>query len=139
MTSEQVFSINAAAKLTGYSLPTVRKRLPDLSRHGAVQVAGRWSIPLSALHTVGLMQRVVSNADKQVTSEALHSETINILDDLRGQLADALQRAAVAEALAGERERALERADRALLMLEGNTASRQPQAPRRGWLTRRDS
>jgi hypothetical protein len=56
------------------------------------------------------------------------------LTSLRSQLADALQRAAVAEAIAAEREKALERADRALLMIESGTPVSKPRRP---WFTRR--
>ena len=140
MTTEQTYSINAAAKLTGYSIPTVRKRLSDLRRYGAVQIDGRWQIPVSALHAVGLTQRVTSNGDSKDTGDALPSETISEIETLRGQLAEALQRAAVAEAVAAEREKALERADRALLMLEGARAVTEPPAaaerPSSGWLSR---
>lgn len=140
MTTEQTYSINAAAKLTGYSIPTVRKRLSDLQKYGAIQIDGRWQIPVSALHAVGLTQRVTSNADSKDTGDALPSETISELETLRGQLADALQRAAVAEAIAVEREKALERADRALLMLESSRGITEPHAAVQkrsiGWLSR---
>jgi hypothetical protein len=141
MTTEQTYSINGAAALTGYSLPTVRKRLPELGKYGAVQIDGRWQIPLSALHAVGLMSRVTSNPVSKENAGALDSETISELDALRGQLAEALQRAAVAEAVAAERERALERADMALRMLESRAGPVEPlsasQSPQRAsWLGR---
>jgi hypothetical protein len=142
MTTEPVFSINAAAKLTGYSLPTVRKRLPSLIEHGAKQVEGKWKIPLSALHGAGLMMRVTSNDDSQDSGNGLHSATTSDIETLRARLAEAEQRAAVAEALADERQRALDRADLAMRMLEARAAPVAPQTgagERRGlfsWLGR---
>jgi hypothetical protein len=127
MSSEQTYSINAAAKLTGFTIPTIRRRLPELKRAGATLRDNRWSIPLSALYAVGLMSKVEpideSKPDNKVSSKDLLSETI---DDLRQKLAQAEQRAAVAEALASEREKALERADRALLMLEAGKGETRP-------------
>lgn len=132
MSSEETFSINAAAKLTGFTIPTVRKRLPELKRAGAIQREGRWSIPLSALYACGLMSRVDSKELAKETDKPLLSETIETVNTLRAELAEALQRAAVAEAIASERGQALERADRALLMLE----AAQVDKPRKRWFTR---
>jgi hypothetical protein len=83
MSSQENFSINAAAKLTGYSLPTIRKRLPDLQAEGAVQVDGRWAIPLSALHACGLMSKVEGLS--KPAENPLHSETIKDLELLRAE------------------------------------------------------
>lgn len=134
MSSQESFSINAAAKLTGFTIPTIRKRLPELEKQGAQLLGTRWNIPLSALFAVGLMSKVESKADSKVSQQALQGETINEFTSLRSQLADALQRAAVAEALAIERAQSLERVDRAMLML---TAGTPVSKPRRGWFTRR--
>jgi hypothetical protein len=131
MSTEQTYSINAAAKMTGYSIPTVRKRLPELQRYGAVQIDGRWQIPLSALHAAGLTQRVTSNGESKNVDPDLLNETTTEVEGLRAQLAEALRRAEVAEAIAEERERALQRADKALLMLEGLRAPAGPTAPAR--------
>ena len=133
MSSQENFSINAAAKLTGYSLPTIRKRLPELKDEGAVQVDGRWAIPLSALHACGLMSKV--EGFSKDTAKPLHNETIEEIETLRAELSEALRRAAVAEAVAAERAAALERADRAMLAIEASAATK-----RRGWrLFRADS
>jgi hypothetical protein len=132
MSTEETFSINAAAKLTGFTIPTIRKRLPELEKAGAQLLGTRWAIPLSALFAVGLMSKVDSKTDKKLYGQTLQGETINELTSLRSQLADALQRAAVAEAIASEREKALERADRALLMIESGTTT---SKPRRRWFS----
>jgi len=107
MSSQETFTISGAARLTGYSLPTIRKKLPQLEKAGAVNIGGRWSIPLSALHACGLMSNVgeIVNTD----SKPLQTETISELENLRAELSEALRRAAVAEALANERAVALER------------------------------
>lgn len=140
MSSQQTFTLNGAAKLTGYSLPTIRRRLDALQKAGAIQQDGVWAIPLSALHSVGLMTKVDSNETPNETGQPLVTQTPNEIETLRGQLAEALQRAAVAEAVAIEREKALERADRALLMLEGSRAFTEAQTgaerPSSGWLSR---
>lgn len=141
MASEETFSINGAAKLTGYSIPTVRKRLEALAKAGAVQDDGRWQIPLSALYSVGLMVKVEGKSFEQVTGQALQAETINNIEALQVQLSDALRRAEVAEAVAAERLTALERADRALLMIEAlrpeSGAQSLEQATPKKWFHRR--
>jgi len=115
MSSEEIYSINAAAKLTGYSLPTIRKRLPALKKAGAAQRNGVWQIPLSALHAVGLMVKVEGgklpskDSGEEVTTLRLQVATLEA--ELQG-----------VKALAAEREKALERMDRALLAIEGRPA-----------------
>jgi hypothetical protein len=143
--SEETFSVNGAAKLTGFSVPTIRKRLPELKRAGAVMAGDTWAIPLSALHTVGLMVKVEGNAlpeiagqvAGQVAEQTFHPETRQEIEALRGALQVAETRAAVAEAVAAERLQALERADRALLMLEATIpAGERPTGSRRGLFRR---
>ena len=119
MSSEEIYSVVSAAKLTGYSVPTIRKRLDALAKAGAVQDDRQWKIPLSALHVAGLMSKVEGQAFESVSSESLQGWTVTEMQDLQGQLSEALRRAEVAEAVAAERLTALERADRAMLMLEG--------------------
>ena len=134
--TEETFSVNGAAKLTGFSVPTIRKRLPELQRAGAVMAGDSWAIPLSALHAVGLMAKVespqVETIPGQVTGQTLQVETRQEIERLRGALSAAEQRAAVAEAVAEERLKALERADRALLMLEAANASERRSGARGG-------
>lgn len=134
MSSEETFSINAAAKLTGYSVPTIRKRLGALSKAGAVQVeGGLWQIPLSALHAVGLMVKVEGEPLPGATSKPLAADIAEQVNALQVENGELLRRALVAEAVAAERLTALERADRVLLMLE----ARQPPAPSSDSLTAR--
>jgi hypothetical protein len=116
MSSQETFTVSGAARLTGYSLPTIRKKLPQLKDAGAVNIGGRWAIPLSALHACGLMSNVGESVN--TTSKQLQTETISELETLRAENSDLRRRAEVAEAIATERAAALERADRALLALE---------------------
>lgn len=123
MSTQPNFSINAAAKLTGYSIPTIRKRLPALKDLGAVQIEGSWQIPLSALHAVGLMVKVEGgevsskNNDEQVT-------------DLLQRVAHLETRVAVAEAVASERGDALADMRNAMRQLEGRPPAK------RSWFSR---
>lgn len=134
--SEETFSVNGAAKLTGYSAPTIRKRLPDLQRAGAVMAGDSWAIPLSALHAVGLMVKVEGQVSRKVEGQSFPLETRQEIEALRGALSAAETRAAVAEAVAEERLQALQRADKALLMIEAASASDRHTEPRRGLFRR---
>lgn len=134
--SEETYSVNGAAKLTGYSVPTIRKRLPDLQRAGAVMAGDSWAIPLSALHAVGLMVKVEGQVSGKVEGQSFSPETRQEIEALRGALSAAETRAAVAEAVAEERLQALQRADKALLMIEAASASDRRTEPRRGLFRR---
>lgn len=118
-----------AAKACGVSVSTLRRKRPELTAHGAAQTAHGWRIPVTALIALGLMDRTTgSHHDGQhdvpmtPTSDALTAQ----LDALRTALADAERRAAVAEAIAAERERMIQTQAMALRMLE---ASKTPATP----------
>ena len=134
MSSEEVFTINSAAKLTGYSLPTIRKRLPELQAAGASLIDGRWAIPLSALHKCGLMLKV--EGVSKPGSKSLQSETETELKALRAENERLRGERDVAQALAAERLESLTRerqqVDRLFLQLEAGTSTR-----RRKWLFNR--
>lgn len=139
--SEQVFTINSAARLTGFTIPTIRKRLPELQRAGAIQVGNSWAIPLSALYAAQLMVKVESKEFSTVASKNLLSMTTDEVKDLQAQLAEMKQRATLAEAIAAERKDALDVLKKAMLMLEAG-APRVPvnanvEVTRRGWFGRR--
>jgi len=123
MSTQENYSINAAAKLTGYSVPTIRKRLPALKKAGATQRDGSWNIPLSALHTVGLMVKVEGG---NVSSKAKDDE----VETLRRENSELKARAAVAEAVAHERGEALADLRNAMRQLEGRAPSK------RSWFSR---
>jgi hypothetical protein len=115
MSSEEQFSINGAAKLTGYSLPTIRKKLPALQDAGAVQIDGKWRIPLSALYACGLMSKVEGLS--KPAEDPLHSETINEIVTLR--LENERLRAELARA-----DDALGIAKQALKMIEAGASAK---------------
>jgi hypothetical protein len=130
-----------AAQACGVSLSTIRRKRPELKALGAAETAHGWQIPVTALITIGLMGRTtearhdtrVKPGVKPATagptknpsdtpSTALRAQ----LDALRIQLADAEKRAAVAEAVAAERERLIEVQQAALRMLEAPKPHAQP-------------
>lgn len=129
-----------AAKACGVSVSTLRRKRPELAAYGAAQTATGWRIPVTALIAVGLMGRTTdahheTRHDAPVQpvmtapivtggGDALAAE----LDALRGKLAEAEQRAAVAEAVAAERERIIQAQAMALRMLEAPKAPA-PTAP----------
>jgi hypothetical protein len=122
-----------AAKACGVSVSTLRRKRPELEAHGAAQTAKGWRIPITALIALGLMDRTTGSRhdgqhDTPMTpTMAPPSETLTAqLDALRTALADAERRAAVAEAIAAERERMIQTQAMALRMLE---ASKTPAAP----------
>lgn len=118
-----------AAKACGVSISTLRRKRPELAAHGAAQTASGWRIPVTALIALGLMGRT-SDAPHEARHEAsvtpaTKASTIvsddvltGELDALRVKLAEAEQRAAVAEAIAAERERIIQTQAMALRMLE---------------------
>lgn len=103
MTSERVYNISEASRLTGYTIPTIRARLPLLKKHGAIQTDKGWQIPESALHNAGLMAKVESSKITETAPASLQiptrSEDASLLSDLRDQRDAALLRASVAEAV----------------------------------------
>lgn len=127
-----VLGLAEAAKACGVSVSTVRRKRADLEELGATATQSGWRIPIAALIGSGLMPaatppphetRVLpskqplaqsDNATPSTAGKKLREE----LDTLRSRLAAAEQRAAVAEAVAAERERLIETQARALRMLE---------------------
>ena len=122
-----------AAKACGVSVSTLRRKRPELSAHGAAQTANGWRIPVTALIALGLMDRTTDArhetqhdaSTKPITTPPADA-LIAQLDALRTALADAERRAAVAEAVAAERERMIQTQAMALRMLE---ASKPPASP----------
>lgn len=114
-----------AAKVCGVSVSTLRRKRPELAAHGAAQTATGWRIPVTALISLGLMGRT-SDAHHEARHDTPTTATTRVVDDvltgeldaLRAKLAEAEQRAAVAEAVAAERERVIQTQAMALRMLE---------------------
>lgn len=110
-----------AASACGVSVSTLRRKRGELKELGAAETARGWQIPVTALITLGLMDRVTEPPSPGTPPDTLMGE----LDALRRQLAAAEQRAAVAEAVAAERERVIQTQAMALRMLEAS----KPPAP----------
>lgn len=122
-----------AAKACGVSVSTLRRKRPELAAHGAAQTATGWRIPVTALIALGLMDRTTdAHHESRHGSPAIPAMTATTtgagdaltgeLDALRIRLAEAEQRAAVAEAISAERERIIQTQAMALRMLEGTKA-----------------
>ena len=131
-----VLGLAAAAKACGVSVSTLRRRREDLEKLGAVATPSGWRIPIAALVGSGLMPPTTQPpthdgpmppliGGSDAPSDTLREE----LETLRVQLAAAEQRAAVAEAIAAERERLIESQAMALRMLEAPRATTPESAP----------
>lgn len=139
-------TLSAAATATGLSQSTLRRKRAEMLAAGARQTAkGAWEIPVPVLIQLGLMPAVTApdsppverveasmEARTQTPSDSLTAPLRAELDALRAELAEAKQRAAVAEAVGVERERLLQAKQeiisvqaQALRMLE--MAPEQPQ------------
>lgn len=125
-----------AAKACGLSVSTLRRKRSELEANGAAQTAKGWRIPVTALIALGLMDRTTdahheSRHDSPMTpTMTSHDEAlIAQLDALRTALADAERRAAVAEAVATERERTIQTQAMALRMLEASKTPATPTTP----------
>lgn len=139
LATQPALGLAAAAKACGVSESTLRRKRPDLLAAGAKQTAKGWSIPIPALIELGLMDRttlIPADSPSQPSQEAPTTASTPtpmepLVEALRAQLADAEKRAAVAEAIAEERERIISVQAQALRMLESsktpvaNTAARE--------------
>lgn len=135
-----------AAAACGVSVSTLRRKRLQLRELGAAETAKGWQIPVTALITLGLMDRVTAPSQATPSSSGLTgvmkplsdtpvdtpSNEIEALQaahmELKERLADAERRAAVAEAVANERERIIQTQASALRMLEAGTPSSHPPA-----------
>lgn len=135
-------SLARAVELCGVSRSTIQRRKAELVELGAEVTDKGWNIPIPALIGAGLLSNVtppdavskgVADTSKD-TPSAIPADIPEIVR-LRERLADAERRAEVAEAVAEERLRSLERADVALRMLEVGkaTPASAETLPRRRW------
>lgn len=141
-----VLTLSAAATATGLSQSTLRRKRAEMLKAGARQTEkGAWEIPVPVLIQLGLMPATTAPDSPPVESvEAFTAPTTQTpmetltaplraeVEALRAELAEAKQRAAVAEAVGIERERLLQAKQeiisvqaQALRMLE--MAPEQPQ------------
>lgn len=149
---EEILTLNRAAEVAGVSLSTMKRRREELRDHGAQQTAEGWRIPVSALIALGMLDKVNAGSEPQgnpqlrtpltpPTSEPPSStddDAHHLIGQLRAQLAEAEQRAAVAEAQAeeraqrladkdAERERLERQHERVLGLLEMRQTSPEPE------------
>lgn len=147
-----MLGLKEASKVATVSLSTLRRRKDELIAAGATVNDDGWQIPISALVSLGLMDRVTSptssDRDVETVSDthpeagATPSDTRDIsavvaevekirvrLEDAERRAAEAEQRAAVAEAVAVERDRLIEHQERALRMLEAGSRPPGPTGP----------
>lgn len=127
-----------AASACGVSVSTLRRKRSQLKDLGAAETAKGWQIPVTALITLGLMDRVTAplqeapsipgmkgimtpHYDAPLGTPSAEVEALRAAQtELREKLADAEKRAAVAEAIASERERIIQTQAMALRMLEAS-------------------
>lgn len=105
-------TLAGAAKATGISESTLRRKRPELIEAGAKQTKQGWQIPVTALISLGLMPNTTAAPDP------VPMVAPDVVEELRAKLADAEQRAAVAEARAEERERLISAQAATLRILE---------------------
>lgn len=144
--------LKEASKVATVSLSTLRRRKDELIAAGATVNDDGWQIPISALVSLGLMDRVTSPETGQIEADTVSdtppngspkpSDTRDIsavvaeVEKIRERLAEAEhraaeaeRRAAVAEAVAVERDRLIEHQERALRMLEAGSRPPGPTGP----------
>lgn len=111
-----------AAKITGKSESTIRRKREELKELGATFTPKQgWKIPIPALVQLGLMEPVTpaseppaervgasTTAGTQSTMTPPDRELLDELERLRAELAEERQARAVAEAVNKERDRLLE-------------------------------
>ena len=106
-----VLTLKEAARIEGgASLSTIRRRLPELEKLGAVRTNEGWRIPIAALHQLGLIPGVTPPPGVMTPSTTSPDETpvdTPEIERLRREIADLRRRAEVAEARAEERAQAL--------------------------------
>jgi len=122
-----------AAKACGVSVSTLRRKRGDLEELGATATPAGWRIPIAALVGTGLMSPTTPPPQQpsvtpitpplERAGDGPRDTHWEELETLRSQLAAAEQRAAVAEAIAHERERVIETQATALRMLEASAST----------------
>lgn len=143
MTSPTI-GLAEAARICGVSESTIRRRRQELVELGASRGAQGWQIPIPALISLGLMDRVTPSGavptdfpQENRGEIAAKPEALAEIEALKSALAAAELRASVAEATAVERERIIQVQAVALRMLEASESPakkadpKQEPAPRR--------
>lgn len=106
-----VLTLKEAARIEGgASLSTLRRRLPELEKLGAVRTDEGWRIPIAALHQLGLIPGTTPPPGVTTPFATPRDETLvdtPEIERLRREVEDLRRRAEVAEARAEERAQAL--------------------------------
>ena len=119
MTLHGALSLSEAARVCGVARSTLQRRKVELIAAGALQVRGRWEIPLSALVTLGYVpQDATGDATPGATGGLPHATGStapaaagDLVAVLRAQVEDLQRRLDESE---GERRALTEQKDRAL-------------------------
>lgn len=110
-----------AAKLTGKSVSTIRRKKSELQSLGAHIAQEGWTIPIPALVQLGLLDKVTPPAGgmpPSMTPPVIGGGTSPEIDELRLRLVAVEQRAILAEAIAEERLHRIEDLRQSLHMIE---------------------
>lgn len=134
-----VLGLAEAAKACNISVSTLRRRKDVLVAAGATVTPKGWQIPIPALVSLGYLgsttpppgtfQETPVAPTSTPPPEGPRATTLLELDSLRARLAEAEQRAAVAEAIATERERVIQAQAATLRMLERGTSDTPAATP----------
>jgi len=120
-------TVAEAAEAAGVHRRTITRRI-DANRlpNAYKNSTGEWRVPIADLEASGLRLYAPAGPDPEPASTLPH-DGIEV-DELKAEVAEWRRRAEVAEALAAERERALERADLALRALSAGPQQGEHQA-----------
>lgn len=122
-----VLTLKEAARIEGgASLSTLRRRLSELEKLGAVRTDQGWRIPIAALHQLGLIPGTTPPQGVMAPSTTPGDETpveTPEIERLRREVADLRRRAEVAEARAEERGQALTDVRLAFRALEAGSST----------------
>jgi len=116
--SRPKFSVVQASVRTGAARSTIQRHLRKGAFPNAHQLPdGTWQIPVTDLIGAGFRVDAPTPADEVTRGQAHDAEVMARVSALESQLAQALARAAAAEAVAAERERVIEVQANTLRML----------------------
>lgn len=109
--SDPVFSLKEAAEVAGVSVSTLRRRKAALTEAGAITAETGWQVPMTALIATGLIAGEGGSPALEESSSEGSPEVSKLRErvaELEQLTADLRRRAEVAEAVAAERQRALD-------------------------------
>lgn len=119
-------SLKQAAEVAGVSVATMRRKRLQLQAVGAVCEPDGWHVSTAHLAAVGLLDRVTAEQQGVSTMAPPLIPPQGEIEALRGRLAEAEKRAAIAEAVAAERLVTIEAQRQALRLLEAAPQTQEP-------------